>query len=42
VYADAIALSPGKTVRSIMLPRVNDGIVGVPHAALHVFALGVG
>jgi hypothetical protein len=42
VYADATALRPGKTVRSITLPRVNDGIVGMPHAALHVFALSVG
>jgi hypothetical protein len=42
VYADATALRPGKTVRSITLPRVNDGIVGMPRAALHVFALSVG
>ena len=42
VYADAIALRPGKTVRSITLPRVDDGIVGMPRVALHVFALGVG
>jgi hypothetical protein len=42
VYADAVALRPGTTVRSITLPRVNDGIVGMPHVALHVFALGVG
>ncbi|MFZ0090145.1 MAG: sugar-binding domain-containing protein, partial [Solirubrobacteraceae bacterium] len=42
VDADAIALDPGKTVRSITLPTVDDGIVATPLVALHVFALGVG
>ena len=41
VYAEAIRLAPQKKVRSITLPRVNDGIVAVPEVALHVFALGV-
>lgn len=42
VYAEAITLAPGATVRSITLPDVDDGIVGTPEPALHVFALGVG
>ncbi len=42
VYADEIVLSRRKTVRSITLPNVDDGIVGTPQVALHVFALGVG
>jgi hypothetical protein len=41
VYADAIALHRGKTVRSITLPLVDDGVVAPPHVALHVFALGI-
>jgi hypothetical protein len=42
VYADAIPLTSGKTVRSITLPTVSDGIVGPPQVAFHVFALWVG
>jgi hypothetical protein len=42
VFADVILLSSGKTVRSITLPTVSDGIVGPPQVALHAFALGVG
>lgn len=42
VYADAINLTPGKSVRSVTLPVVDDGIVGTPQAATHVFAIGIG
>ncbi len=41
VYADAIPLRRGKTVRSVTLPLVDDGIVGTPQGAMHVFALGI-
>jgi hypothetical protein len=41
VYADTIRLAPGRKVRSITLPQVDDGIVAVSRPALHVFALGV-
>jgi hypothetical protein len=42
VYADEIPLASGKTVQSIRLPTVDDGIVGTPQNAFHAFALGVG
>lgn len=41
VYATAIPLTAGKTVRSVTLPAISHG-VGDSLNALHVFAMGIG
>lgn len=41
VYATAIPLTAGKTVRSVTLPAISQG-VGDSLNALHIFAMGIG
>lgn len=40
VYYTSVALQPGKTIRYLQLPNVNDGVI--PGNVMHVFAVAVG
>jgi beta-glucosidase len=40
VYYTSVALQPGKTIRYLQLPNINDGVT--PGNVMHVFAVAVG
>jgi len=40
VYYTSVALQPGKTIRYLQLPNVNDGVI--PGNVMHVFAVAAG
>jgi hypothetical protein len=40
VYAASVPLQPGKTIRYLQLPNVNDGVI--PGNVMHVFAVATG